>query len=101
MSSMTDYIKKIQKKFITQYKFKENPNSPGLPMDVPDGEYPMKIDGKLDNVRIENGKIHCCNFEEKKKKTGHVTFVGALGPIGPSNQKLDPKGGGKIYKIKH
>ncbi len=29
---------------------------------VPDGVYPMVIDGKLDHVRIEAGKIFCCNF---------------------------------------
>lgn len=31
---------------------------------VPDGEYPMVIDGKRDNVRIEGGKIHCCNYAD-------------------------------------
>ena len=30
---------------------------------IPDGEYPMTIDGKLDKVRIKNGYISCCNFE--------------------------------------
>jgi hypothetical protein len=31
---------------------------------IPDGVYPMTIDGKLDRVRMEDNKIHCCNFEE-------------------------------------
>lgn len=57
---MTGYIRKIQEKLITQYHFAKNEN--GLPKDVPDGEYPMEIDGKLDNVKIKDGKISCCNF---------------------------------------
>ena len=31
---------------------------------VPDGNYPMTIDGKRDHVRIVNGHIDCCNFVE-------------------------------------
>jgi len=57
----------IQRKFITQYGFKENPTAPGVPMDVPDGEYPMEIDGRLDKVRVVDGYIHCCNFEDETK----------------------------------
>lgn len=61
----TDYIRKIQKQFIKKYGFKENPSKPGVPMNVSDGEYPMTIKGKLDTVRIVDGRIHCCNFGEK------------------------------------
>ncbi len=61
---MTDYIREIQRQFITVYGYAENPDKPGLPLDVPDGEYPMTIEGKLDKVRIEDGKISCCNFED-------------------------------------
>ena len=57
---MTDYIREIQRQLIAVYKFKANVN--GLPMNVPDGEYPMTIDGKLDKVRIMNDRISCCNF---------------------------------------
>jgi hypothetical protein len=60
---MVGYIDEIKKQFISVYGFKENPEKPGLPMDVPDGEYPMEIEGKIDKVRIENGKIYCCNFK--------------------------------------
>ena len=61
---MMDYINAIKRKMIDQYGFPENPNNPGCVLgDVPDGSYPMTIDGKLDNVRIVNGKISCCNFE--------------------------------------
>jgi hypothetical protein len=61
---VTEYIDEIQKKLITDYGFKAGPN--GLPANVPDGVYPMKIEGKLDKVRIENGRIYCCNFEEEE-----------------------------------
>ena len=60
---MSTYIQKIQKQFITTYKFKENPKKRGLPIHVPDGEYPMKINGKVDNVHVKNGKIACLNFK--------------------------------------
>jgi hypothetical protein len=56
---MTEYIREVQRQFITVYKFAENPEKPGLPKHVPDGEYPMMIDGKLDRVRVTDGKIHC------------------------------------------
>jgi len=46
------------------YGSKENPEKPEVPMPgVPDGVYPMEIDGKINNVRIENDKIFCCNFD--------------------------------------
>jgi hypothetical protein len=60
---MLGYIEKIHQLFITQYRFPENPSKPGLPVGVPDGQYPMVIDGKLDFVRVIMGKISCCNFE--------------------------------------
>lgn len=59
---MTGYINEIKKQFIEVLGFKENPHKPGVPMDVPDGEYVLTIEGKVDKVRIENGKISCCNF---------------------------------------
>lgn len=65
---MTDYIREIQRKFVSQYGFAERPNAPGLPVDVPDGEYPMTIDGKLDHVRVEDGKISCCNFDVTRER---------------------------------
>lgn len=30
---------------------------------VPDGVYPMEIDGKVDHVQIKNGFINCCRWE--------------------------------------
>lgn len=61
---MLEYIRQIQSQMIAQYGFRENPEMPGVPLNVPDGVYPMTIDGKKDKVRIENGRIFCCNFDE-------------------------------------
>lgn len=61
------YINEIQRQFIEKYGFKENPEKPGVPLCVPDGEYPMVIEGRLDNVEIVKGMIHCCNFEESNQ----------------------------------
>lgn len=62
---MTSYIVAIQRQLIDQYGFPENPDRAGTILgDVPDGEYPMTIEGRLDHVRIKDGKISCCNFDE-------------------------------------
>lgn len=58
---MLQYISEIQRKLIDEYGFAERADAPGVPASVPDGEYPMMIDGKLDYVRIEGGRISCCN----------------------------------------
>ena len=60
---MTDYIAEIQRQFIEKYGFPENPQKPGLPVGVTDGDYPMEIDGKLDHVKVVDGMIRCGNFE--------------------------------------
>lgn len=62
---MTAYIDEIKRQFIEVYDFEEHPDKPGVPVHVPDGDYPMTIDGKLDHVKIVNGRIDCCNFEEE------------------------------------
>lgn len=57
---MTEYIQEIQRQLITKYAFKRGGND--CPQDVPDGAYPMIIEGQLDLVIIRNGGIWCCNF---------------------------------------
>ena len=59
---MNDYIRTIQQLLISEFGLAEDPNKPGIPLDVPDGDYPMMIEGKLDRVRVEDGKIYCCNY---------------------------------------
>ena len=61
---MIEYIAEIQRQFIDVYGF---PSKDGLPQGVPDGVYPMTINGRLDRVRIENDRIFCCNFDEEVK----------------------------------
>jgi hypothetical protein len=64
---MIQYINKIKKQLVDQYGCAEDPNCPGVPKyPVPDGEYPMEIEGKIDNVLIENNKIFCCRFNKDK-----------------------------------
>lgn len=58
---MTDYVNEIQKKLVIQYGFP--PDARSLPQNVPDGEYPMEINGKLESIRIKNGRIYRRNFD--------------------------------------
>lgn len=62
---MTDYIKAIKKKLQTEYGFKPSRVVNGEPCfeNIPDGDYPMEIQGKLDKVKIIDGTISCCNFQ--------------------------------------
>ncbi|MFA6338908.1 MAG: hypothetical protein WCW87_02535 [Candidatus Paceibacterota bacterium] len=64
---MTDYISEIRRQMIKKYGFEEDPLKPGIPINVPNGTYPMKIDGKMDFVKITDDKISCCNLKKKKK----------------------------------
>ena len=66
---MTDYIREIQRQLISVYGYQEDADRKGVPLDVPDGEYPMTIEGKLDHVRVVDGKISCCNFDEEPVTT--------------------------------
>lgn len=59
---MLEYISEIKRQLISRFGLKEDPDRPGLLLDVPDGQYPMDINGKLDFVRVKDGKISCCNF---------------------------------------
>ncbi len=61
----TDYIAEINRQFVDVYDFPPRAGHPELPRPgiVPDGDYPMTIEGKLDHVRVVKGKINCCNFD--------------------------------------
>jgi hypothetical protein len=62
---MTAYIKEIKRQFRDVYKFTPTGGTDSEPNfdNIPDGEYPMQIEGKTDRVRIERGTINCCNFD--------------------------------------
>lgn len=64
---MTDYIRAVKRGLRDEHKFttregssKDDPVFDG----IPDGKYPMTIEGRLDRVRLVDGKINCCNFDE-------------------------------------
>lgn len=61
---MTNYIREIKKQFRDKYHFKPSRMVGYEPLFdfIPDGEYPMEIDGKVDKVKVVNGKLSCCNF---------------------------------------
>lgn len=61
---MMQYIQTVQENLISEYGFDKGEN--GCPQDVPDGAYPMMIDGDLDLVLIINGTISCCNLVGQK-----------------------------------
>lgn len=63
---MSSYILAVKRALRDQHGFtpKEGSTENEPLLDVPDGEYPVSIDGKVDTVRIADGKIHCCNFEQ-------------------------------------
>jgi len=56
---MTLYVNEIKRQFIDHYGFPENPDQPGCVLgDVPDGDYPMTIDGKSVVIYIKQGMIN-------------------------------------------
>lgn len=61
---MREYIAKVKQGFRDQHHFIPTAGTNAEPVfeHIPDGEYPMLIDGKIDYVRIENARIHCQNF---------------------------------------
>ncbi len=67
---MLEYIQEIKQNLSETYNFRAIKRSDGFILsiceDIPDGVYPMKIHGKVDNVAIIDGKINCCNFEDEK-----------------------------------
>ena len=64
---MTEYINEIKRQFRDTYHFEPVGGTQGEPLfdNIPDGTYPMTIEGKVDNVKIEGGMIHCCIFEKE------------------------------------
>lgn len=75
---MSDYIREIKKQFRDKYGFTPSRTVGGEPCfdNIPDGNYPMRIEGKIDQVKITNGTISCCNFDKSKHPNsvlGHTT----------------------------
>lgn len=63
---MTDYIREVKRQFRDVYHFEPSRTVDDEPCfdKLPDGGYPMEIEGKTDYVKIVDGKISCCNFKK-------------------------------------
>lgn len=59
------YINEIKIQFRDNYKFVPSGGTENDPLfdNIPDGVYPMEIEGKIDYVRIKGEGISCCNFD--------------------------------------
>ena len=64
---MTSYICEIKKQWRDVYGFTPSRMVGDEPCfdNIPDGEYPMVINGKKDNVKLIDGKINCCNWDKE------------------------------------
>ena len=65
---MTDYVKAVKRKLRDQYGFVPREGSSAEDPcfdDIPDGDYPMEIEGQLDDVKIVDGKFHLCNVVDR------------------------------------
>jgi hypothetical protein len=64
---MSDYFRAIKRQLRDVYGFAPTGGTEVDPTfeRIPDGEYPMEIDGKMDRVAIVDGRIKCCNFDEE------------------------------------
>lgn len=67
---MFTYIIEVKKQLRDVYDFTPSRTSGGEPCfeHIPDGDYPMKIDGKLDHVKVVSNHISCYNFDEPSAK---------------------------------
>lgn len=63
--TMISYLTEIQRQFIDVWGFTKGEN--GCPQNVPNGAYPMIIDGELDLVLVIHGMISCCNLVATEK----------------------------------
>lgn len=70
--TMTAYITEIKRQFRDTYKFVPSGGTEHDPLfdNIPDGVYPMEIEGKIDYVKITGESINCCNFEKPEEEEG-------------------------------
>lgn len=64
--NMIEYINAVKRGLRDQHKLIPTGGTDDEPLfaDIPDGEYRMTIDGRVDRVEIRAGMIRCCNFRE-------------------------------------
>ena len=65
-----NYIREIKLQFRDVYHFTPDREQDGEPCydAIPDGVYPMTIEGKLDNVKVVGNRIFCCRYESTGTK---------------------------------
>lgn len=65
---MLEYIAAVKRGFRDTHGFKPTDGPEVSPVfgegQIPDGEYPMVINGRVDHVQLVGGMIHCTRFEE-------------------------------------
>lgn len=62
---MTQYVSEIRRQLRDVYNFTPTGGTEHEPLfdNIPDGEYPMTIEGKVDKVRTKDNRLYCCNFD--------------------------------------
>ena len=62
----TEYVREIKKALRDQHHLEPTRVVEGEPHfdDLHNGDYPMVIAGRLDRVRVVNGRFECCRFDE-------------------------------------
>lgn len=75
MASMIGYISAVKRGFRDQHGFTPTGGTEREPLfdNIPDGEYPMTIEGRVDYVRIVNGGINCGNFKDDEESGNKVS----------------------------
>lgn len=68
---MTSYIAAVKRGLRDQHGFTPTGGADEEPLftNVPDGEYPIEINGRMDQVRVEGDKLHVCNFDPAPEET--------------------------------
>lgn len=66
---MTSYVREVKRQLRDTYGFTPSetlgtsPDEDLVFENFTDGNYPMTIEGKLDNVKVINGRFSLCNFD--------------------------------------
>lgn len=68
---MTEYIEAVLRGLRDEHGICPTGGTEEAPLfeSVPDGEYPMTIDGRVDRVKTEDGNIRCCRFNAASERT--------------------------------
>lgn len=64
---MTEYVREVKKQLRDKYGFVPDRTVGDEPCfdHIPDGDYPMTINGKLDRVKVVNGRFVVSNLDHR------------------------------------